>query len=106
MSTMYGRHEIHTLRKVTDEKNERGGKKSYKRCLQKADRLQKKGISSRYYHGIFRRECIQSRAGDGWGRECVTKGLKEAHSGIRCVDNYQARGRKKKKTLSSVSKKT
>jgi len=42
----------------------------------------------------------------GWGRECVTKGLKEAHSGIRCVDNYQARGRKKKKILSPVSKKT
>ncbi len=29
----------------------------------------------------------------GWGRESVTKGLKEAHSGIRCVDNYQGRGR-------------
>jgi|GEM_PF-4552163 len=30
MSTVYGRHEIHTLRKVTDEKNERRGKTSYK----------------------------------------------------------------------------
>ena len=82
MSTMYGRHEIHTLRKVTDEKNERRGKKSYKRCLQKTDRLQKKGISSRYYHGIFRRECIQSRAGDGMGGESVwQKVLKKPTAG-------------------------
>lgn len=31
----------------------------------------------------------------GWGRECVLKGLKEAYSGIRCIDNFQGRGRKK-----------
>ncbi len=31
----------------------------------------------------------------GWGRECVEKGLKESSSGIRCLDNYQGRGRKK-----------
>jgi hypothetical protein len=31
----------------------------------------------------------------GWGRECVAKGLNEARSGIRCVDNYQGRGIKK-----------
>lgn len=31
----------------------------------------------------------------GWGRESVKKGLKEAESGIRCVDNFQGRGRKR-----------
>jgi hypothetical protein len=31
----------------------------------------------------------------GWGRECVHKGLKGAHSGIKCLDNYKGRGRKK-----------
>ena len=31
----------------------------------------------------------------GWGRESVTKGLKEAESGIRCADNYRGRGRKR-----------
>jgi hypothetical protein len=31
----------------------------------------------------------------GWGRECVAKGLNEARSGIRCLDNYQGRGIKK-----------
>lgn len=29
----------------------------------------------------------------GWGRTNVEKGLKETESGIRCVDNYQRRGR-------------
>ena len=29
----------------------------------------------------------------GWWRESVKKGLKESQSGIRCVDNYQGRGR-------------
>ncbi len=31
----------------------------------------------------------------GWGRESVEKGLKETESGIRCVDNFQGRGRKR-----------
>ena len=29
----------------------------------------------------------------GWGREGVEKGLKESESGIRCIDNFQGRGR-------------
>lgn len=31
----------------------------------------------------------------GWGRESVEKGLKETESGIRCIDNFQGRGRKR-----------
>ncbi len=31
----------------------------------------------------------------GWGRETVAKGLNEARTGIRCVDNFQGRGIKK-----------
>jgi hypothetical protein len=37
----------------------------------------------------------------GWGRECVAKGLNEARSGIRCVDNYQGRGIKKNRRHNS-----
>jgi hypothetical protein len=29
----------------------------------------------------------------GWGRESVEKGLKETESGIRCIDNFQERGK-------------
>jgi len=31
----------------------------------------------------------------GWGRDTVKKGLNEKRTGIRCVDNARARGRKK-----------
>jgi len=31
----------------------------------------------------------------GWSRKTVEKGLKELETGIVCVDNYKARGRKK-----------
>jgi hypothetical protein len=31
----------------------------------------------------------------GWGRETVEKGLQEAHSGVRCLENFAARGRQR-----------
>lgn len=31
----------------------------------------------------------------GWGRDAVNTGLNEKRTGIRCIDNFQARGRKK-----------
>jgi hypothetical protein len=31
----------------------------------------------------------------GWNRGTIRKGVRELQSGIRCVDNYSARGRKK-----------
>jgi hypothetical protein len=34
----------------------------------------------------------------GVSRDMVTLGLHEARTGIRCIDNFKQRGRKKKKT--------
>lgn len=31
----------------------------------------------------------------GWGRQTVQQGLQEFHSGIRCLENFQARGRRR-----------
>lgn len=31
----------------------------------------------------------------GWGRKTIRKGMRELDSGIRCVDSYHARGRKR-----------
>jgi hypothetical protein len=31
----------------------------------------------------------------GWGRQAITTGLGEARTGIRCLDDFRARGRKK-----------
>ena len=35
----------------------------------------------------------------GWSRETITLGLNEVRTGIRCVDNVKARGRKKTEVL-------
>jgi hypothetical protein len=35
----------------------------------------------------------------GWGRETVSKGVKEYQSGIRCVENFGARGRRRAEDL-------
>ena len=31
----------------------------------------------------------------GWGRETVEKGLHEQHHGVRCLENFAARGRQR-----------
>jgi hypothetical protein len=36
----------------------------------------------------------------GWGREAVNTGLHERRTGIRCCDNFTARGRRKSEELS------
>lgn len=36
----------------------------------------------------------------GWGRQTVQKGLHEAQSGVRCLENFQARGRRRSEELS------
>ena len=48
-------------------------------------------ITLEYFHGSAR----QAEREMGWGRESVQKGLKEAERGIRCLDHYQGRGRKR-----------
>ncbi|MEZ4529023.1 MAG: hypothetical protein R2941_24185 [Desulfobacterales bacterium] len=48
-------------------------------------------MTLRYFDGSARKAEREM----GWGRTCVEKGLKETGSGIRCIDNYGARGRKR-----------
>ncbi len=37
----------------------------------------------------------------GWSRQAIATGLKELETGITCVDNYQARGRRKTEEIIS-----
>lgn len=48
-------------------------------------------ISLDYYQGNARKTEREM----GWGRVCVAKGLKEKETGVRCIDNYKATGRKR-----------
>ena len=48
-------------------------------------------ITLKYFDGSTRKaERVM-----GWGRESLEKGLGEARTGIRCIDNYKDRGRKR-----------
>jgi hypothetical protein len=48
-------------------------------------------ITRTYFNGNARKAELKM----GWGRNTVEKGLKETECGIRCVDNFQGRGRKR-----------
>lgn len=48
-------------------------------------------ISLDYFQGNARKTEREM----GWGRECVQKGIREKETGIRCIDNYKATGRKR-----------
>jgi hypothetical protein len=48
-------------------------------------------IALKYFQGNARK--AERRM--GWGRESVEKGLREAETGIRCLDNFKGRGRKR-----------
>jgi len=43
----------------------------------------------------FNRNARKTEREMGWGRECIQKGLKEKETGIRCIDNYRASGRRR-----------
>jgi hypothetical protein len=52
------------------------------------------GLSAQYFDSSPRK----TERALGVSRDLVELGLKEQSSGIRCVENFSARGRKKKKT--------
>jgi transposase len=59
-----------------------------------------KGAAKRAFMAQITREYLggSPRKGErelGWYRKAIEKGLKEQETGIQCVDNYAARGRKK-----------
>jgi hypothetical protein len=52
-------------------------------------------VTQDYFDGSPRKAETQL----GWSREAIATGLKEKETGITCVDNYRARGRKKTEEL-------
>lgn len=77
--------------KTLCEESKRLIKDAWRRLTGVNRRAYQAGIAREYFHGSAR----QAEREMGWGRESVQKGLKEAESGIRCLDNYQGRGRKR-----------
>src|SRR5262249_16378872 len=57
-----------------------------------------------YQRRLFQAEVVTALCGGnarqaeyrfGWGRETVEKGLLEQHHGVRCLENFAARGRRR-----------
>jgi hypothetical protein len=57
-----------------------------------------------YQRRLFQAEVVTALCGGnarqaeyrfGWGRETVEKGLHESHTGVRCLENFAARGRRR-----------
>jgi hypothetical protein len=57
-----------------------------------------------YYRRLFQAEVATELCGGsarlaerrfGWGRDTVEKGLHESHQGLRCLENFAARGRRR-----------
>lgn len=55
--------------------------------------------------GIGKRSSMMLFRELGWDRGVIRKGLKELESGIRCVDDFRRRGRKKMEALNPVLEK-
>lgn len=74
------------------------GEKAKKDIKTRADTL--KGVQKREFIARVTLKFLDGNARKaerefGWGRETVTKGIREITTNIRCVDNYRARGNKK-----------
>lgn len=52
-------------------------------------------IALKYFGGSARK----TERSMGWGRESVEKGIRELETAIRCLDNFQGRGRKRTEEL-------
>jgi hypothetical protein len=70
-------------------------KSSFKDAAKKLTGYQKRAFMAQVSQDYFNGSPRKAETELGWSRQAVATGLKELETGIICVDNYQARGRKK-----------
>lgn len=70
-------------------------KSSLKDAAKKLTGSKKRAFMAQVTRDYFNSSPRQAETQLGWSRQAVATGLKELETGIICVDNYQARGRKK-----------
>jgi transposase len=72
---------------------------SIKKVLKEAARVltgaKRREFIAKQTQELFEGSARKAESEMGWGRETVNKGLHELETGIQCVDNYGARGRKR-----------
>lgn len=70
-------------------------KATFKDAAQKLTGHQKRDFMAKVAEDYFGGSARKTETVLGWNRDSVQLGLHERHSGMICVDNYQARGRHK-----------
>lgn len=70
-------------------------KSTLKDAAQKLTGPKKRAFMAKATEDYFKSSARQAETYLGWKRQTVQLGLDERHSGLTCVDNYQARGSKK-----------
>ena len=70
-------------------------KSSFKDAAKKLTGFKKRAFMAQVTKDYFNGSPRQAETQLGWSRQAVAMGLKELETGIICVDNYRARGRKK-----------
>ncbi len=74
-------------------------KSSLKDAAKKLTGFKKRAFMAQVTIDYFNSSPRQAETELGWSRQAIATGLKELETGIICVDNYRARGRKKTESL-------
>ncbi len=70
-------------------------KSTLKKAAQKLTGFKKRAFMAEVTEDYFEGSPRKAETQLGWSRQAIATGLKERETGILCVDNYRARGRKK-----------
>ncbi|BBH42830.1 MULTISPECIES: hypothetical protein [Microcystis] len=74
-------------------------KSSLKDAAKKLTGFKKRAFMAQVTIDYFNSSPRRAETELGWSRQAIATGLKELETGIICVDNYRARGRKKTEEL-------
>lgn len=74
-------------------------KSTFRDAAQKLTGWKKRAFMAKVTEDYFEGSARRTETYLGWNRKSVQLGLDELRSGIRCVDNYRARGRKKSEEI-------
>lgn len=70
-------------------------KSTLKKAAEKLTGYKKRAFMAEVTEDYFGGSSRKAETHLGWSRQAIATGLKERETGILCVDNYRARGRKK-----------
>ncbi len=74
-------------------------KLTFKDAVKKLTGAKKRAFMAQVAQDYFNKSPRKTERELGWSRRAIATGIKELETGITCIDNYQARGRKKTEVI-------